>query len=143
MFSVHGHWRILVKNNYVLQWFRGCWNIEAALQYKNEFKDKTAHLTGTKWAIVSFFDDWELGVPEIESHLHDHCERFSANGCVKDCHVYSPNAVKNMQLEKIVPQSECTYERRVFSNAKDATIWMKSCGFNIDISHFLDNCSTQ
>ncbi|MFT5814936.1 MAG: hypothetical protein ACI9VT_002705 [Psychroserpens sp.] len=33
MFTVHGDWKILVKNNYVLQWFRGYWNKEAAIQY--------------------------------------------------------------------------------------------------------------
>jgi len=138
MFAVHGHWRILVKDNYVLQWFSGCWNEEAALQYKKEFRQKTAHLTGTQWAIFSVFDDWELGVPEIEPHLHEHCERFIANGCIKDCHVYAPAALKSMQLENIVPESKNNYERRVFANGSDAIIWMKSCGFNIDTSNFLD-----
>lgn len=53
MFAVHGDWRILVKDNYVLQWFSGCWNEEAAIQYSKEFQDKTEHLKGTHWAIVS------------------------------------------------------------------------------------------
>jgi len=26
MFAVHGYWRILVKDNYVLPWFSACWN---------------------------------------------------------------------------------------------------------------------
>ena len=117
MFAVHGNWQILVKDNYVLQWFSGCWNEEAAIQYSQEFQDKTQHLKGTQWAIISFFDNWELGVPEIESHLIEHCQRFKDNGCIKDCHIYSPSALKSMQLENIVPQSEGTYERRVFAQS--------------------------
>ena len=59
MFAVHGDWRILVQNNYVLQWFSGCWNEEAAIQYSQEFREKTEHLNGTHWAIFSYFDEWE------------------------------------------------------------------------------------
>ena len=55
MFAVHGDWRILVQNNYVLQWLCGCWNEEAAIQYSQEFREKTELLNGTHWAIFSFF----------------------------------------------------------------------------------------
>lgn len=137
MFSVHGDWRILVKDNYVLQWFSGCWNEEAAIQYSQEFHDKTANLNGTQWAIVSFFDEWELGVPEMESHLIKHCQQFKANGCIKDCHIYKPSEWKRMQLENIVPQSEGNYERRVFVEVEEAVAWMKSCHFMIEPEGFL------
>ncbi len=136
MFAVHGDWQILVKDNYVLQWFGGCWNEEAAILYCKEFQDKTEHLKGTQWAIFSLFDDWELGVPEMESHLVEHCQQFKKNGCIKDCHIYSPSALKGMQLENIVPQSEGKYERRIFSEITDAIAWMKSCHFIIDTSEF-------
>lgn len=139
MFSVHGDWRILVKDNYVLQWFSGCWNEEAAIKYAREFRDKTEHLKGTQWAIISFFDDWNLGVPEMESHLIEHCQRFKDNGCIKDCHIYTPAVLKSMQLESIVPQSEGNYERRVFVEAADAITWMKTCGFSVETNDFIDS----
>ncbi|MGB1264018.1 MAG: hypothetical protein ACPG52_14000 [Cognaticolwellia sp.] len=137
MFSAHGKWKIEVKNNYVLQWFSGCWNEEAAIQYSQEFQEKTAHLAGTQWAIFSFFDDWELGVPEIEPHLIAHCQRFKDNGCVRDCHVYTPEASKRMQLENIVPQTEGNYQRQVFDNEADAIAWMNSGNFVVDTNDFL------
>jgi hypothetical protein len=139
MFSVHGGWEILVKGNYVLQWFSGCWNEEAAIQYCREFKEKTTHLKGTQWAIISFFDDWELGVPEIEPHVVEHCRLFKENGCIKDSHVYTITAAKNMQLENITPHTEGNYERRVFSDVTDAIAWMKECSFNIEADDFLAN----
>lgn len=139
MFTVHGDWRILVKYNYVLQWFSGCWNEEAAIQYCQEFLEETEHLNGTQWAIISFFDDWELGVPEIESHVIAHCQLFKKNGCIKDCHIYTPATWKSMQLENIVPHSEGDYERRVFVDAADANTWMNNCGFFIESSEFINS----
>ncbi len=139
MFKIHGKWKIQVKDNYVLQWFGGCWNEEAAIQYCQEFQDKTAHLKGTEWAIFSFFDDWELGVPEIEPHVVEHCRLFKANGCSKDCHIYSRTAAKSMQLEKMIPHTEGNYERRVFCGEDDAIAWMKVCHFEIDVGNFLED----
>jgi hypothetical protein len=142
MFAVHGEWKCLVKKNYVLQWFSGCWNEEAAIEYCQEFRAKTEHLKGTEWAIVSFFDEWELGVPEIEPHLIEHCQRFKDNGCIKDCHIYTPSVWKSMQLESIVPQSEGNYERQVFTEAAKAVEWMEECHFNVEIDDFITKLPT-
>ncbi len=60
----------------------------------------------------------------MESHLIEHCQQFKNNGCIKDCHIYSPSAWKSMQLENIVPQSEGNYERRVFVEESEAIAWM-------------------
>ena len=143
MFSVHGRWKIIVSENYVLQWFEGCWNEEAAMQYTKEFKIKTAHLAGDKWAMLSIFEDWELGVPEIEPYIVEHCQRFKDIGCIKDCHVYTPSATKEMQLEQLVPHTEGNYERQVFSRIDDAIAWLKSHQFDIEISEFLKSINTK
>jgi hypothetical protein len=137
MFAVHGDWRIVVKDNYVLQWFSGCWNEEAAIKYCHEFREKTERLNGTQWAIISLLDEWELGVPEMESHLIEHCQKFKDNGCIKDCHIYPPSAWKSMQLENMISQTEGNYERRVFVEAEEAMAWMKACEFSIEINEFL------
>lgn len=129
MFNIHGEWKIEVCNNVVVQYFSGCWNEEAIIAYVKDFRVNTAPLIGTTWAIISFFDDWELGVPEITAHVEEHCQWFKANGCVKDCHVYSPNAAKEMQLERLIPQTEGAYERQVFSNVNHAVNWLASHGF--------------
>ena len=73
----------------------------------------------------------------MESHLIEHCQQFKVNGCIKDCHIYSPSAWKSMQLENIVPQSEGEYERRVFVEESEAIAWMKSCDFSIVKNDFL------
>jgi len=137
MFPVHGDWRIYATDTYVLQWFSGCWNEEAAIQYVKEYRDKTAHLEGTQWAMLSIFEEWELGVPEIGPHIEIHCQRFKDIGCIKDCHVYSPSAAKEMQLEQLIPQTEGNYERRVFTCTDAAVSWLNTCGFNLAINDFI------
>ncbi len=129
----------MVIDNYVLQWFGGSWNEEAAIQYTKEYRNKTAHLAGTKWAMLSIFEEWELAVPEVEPYITEHCQRFKDIGCIKDCHVYSPSATKEMQLEQLVPQTEGQYERQVFNQIDDAIIWLKSHDFNLEIQAFLQS----
>ena len=143
MFSAHGQWKIATSENYVLQWFSGCWNEEAAILYTQEYREKTAHLIGKKWAMLSIFEEWELGVPEIEPYIAEHCQRFKDIGCIKDCHVYSKSAAKKMQLEQLVPHSEGNYERQVFTHIDEATAWLKSHHFDINITTFLQSIKTK
>jgi hypothetical protein len=135
--NIHGQWKLEVNNKVLLQWFEGSWNEEAIIAYMREFKEIAQPLISGEWAILSIFEAWELGVPDIEPHIIEHCQWFKDNGCIKDCHVYSPSAVKKMLLEKLVPHTEENYERLVFSNINEATNWLKKCGFELHNSDFL------
>lgn len=138
MFSVHGAWEIQVSNNIVVQWFGGSWNEEAIVKYVDEFRDKTRHLNSCEWAIMSFFDEWELGVPGIEPLVAEHCSWFKRNGCVKDCHIYTPNIVASEQLERMIPHTDATYERRVFSSYVPAYSWLKTHDFILEDENILE-----
>ncbi|MBL4911321.1 MAG: hypothetical protein JKX78_15090 [Alteromonadaceae bacterium] len=147
MFSIHGEWKIAVNNNILLQWFGGSWNEEAIIAYVKEFREKATPLslnksTQGKWAILSIFEDWELGVPAIEHHVEEHCQWFKDNGCIKDCHVYTPNATKTMQLEKMIPHTDGNYERCVFSQLSDAKAWLAQNGFVLGETTFFDEHSS-
>jgi len=135
MFKCHGEWKIEVHGNVIVQWFSGCWNEEAIIAYVKEFREKATSLQGEKWAIISSFNDWELGVPEIDKHVEEHCRWFKANGCIKDCHIYTPNAVKEMQLERLIPQTDEYYERQVFTSPNEAIAWLATYGFIVDIKN--------
>lgn len=137
MRTVHGRWKIQVDDNVVMQNFSEAWNEEAVITYIKQFKKAVAPLLGSEWAMVSVFEQWELGVPEIEHHVAEFCEWFKKNGCVKDCHVYSANTLKNTQLEKMIPHTEEGYERCVFDNVDDAISWLHSEGFPIRQPQFL------
>jgi 16S rRNA U1498 N3-methylase RsmE len=87
--NIHGQWKLEVNNKVLLQWFEGSWNEEAIIAYMRGFKEIAQPLISGEWAILSIFDAWELGVPDIEPHIIEHCQWFKDNGCIKDCHVYS------------------------------------------------------
>ena len=137
MHAIHGRWKIEVNNNVLMQWFADSWNEEAIIEYIKEFRERAKPLIGKQWAIISIFDDWELGVPAIEGHVKTHCEWFIKQGCIKDCHVYSNDAAKRMQLEKMIPLKEPNYERRVFTHIDDAVTWLASEHFVLSDNSFL------
>jgi hypothetical protein len=132
MFAIHGEWKIEVHGKVIFQWFSGCWNEEAIIAYVKEFQAKATPLKEDNWSIISSFEDWELGVPEIDKHIEAHCKWFKANGCIKDCHIYTQSAAKEMQLERLIPHTDESYERQVFTNNEDAVNWLANCGFYID-----------
>jgi len=143
MFSVHGEWKIEVSNNVLLQYFSGSWNEEAIIKYVKEFRKQATPLSlnknnNGKWAILSIFEAWELAVPEVEQHVIEHCQWFKDNGCVKDCHVYSPSAVKEMQLERLIPQTDGNYERCVFTSINEAKAWLAKYHYIIGTTSFFE-----
>jgi hypothetical protein len=139
MFKVHGDWKIEVCGNVVVQCFSGGWNEEAVIAYIKDFQTEATPLIGKEWAILSIFEDWELGIPEISKHVEEHCRWFQTNGCIKDCHVYTTNATKEMHLERLIPHTDEFYERKVFTNTQMAIEWLASCGFVIESSNIISN----
>jgi hypothetical protein len=105
------------------------WNEEGMLAYIKEFRQAAKALIGSEWAIISIFEDWELGHPDMDKHVIEHCEWFIKNGCIRDCHVYSSAALKSAQLEKTAPLNDGSYQRCVFQNIAAATKWLEEEGF--------------
>jgi hypothetical protein len=141
MYKIHGDWKIEVCGNVLVQCFFGAWNEEAAIAYVKDFRVKAMPLIEKDWAMLSIFENWELGVPEITKHIEEHCNWFKTHRCVKDCHVYSPNAIKEMQLEELVPKSDEFYERQVFANTQQAIAWLASYGYSINNSNIINQSS--
>jgi len=137
MLPVHGRWKIKVADKVVMQWFADSWNEEAVISYIKEFKAAVTPLIDGEWAIISVFEQWQLGVPEIEHHVTELCQWFKQHGCIKDCHVYSRNTLKKMQLEKMIPLTEVGYERCVFNTINEAITWMEAQGFTVSQAQFL------
>jgi len=131
MFAIDGSWKIEVNNNVILQWFECSWNEEAAIAYIKEFKKVTSQLATRPWAILSVLEDWELGTPEIEKHISAIAAWFIENGCTHDCHIYSRSDLKKMQLDKMIPYKEVSYERRTFGDFNESVEWLKSEGFQL------------
>lgn len=105
------------------------WNEEGMLTYIKEFRQAVKPLIGSDWAILSIFEDWELGHPDMDKHVIKHCEWFIENGCIRDCHVYRSSALKSAQLEKTAPLKKENYQRCVFQSIPVAVKWLEAEGF--------------
>lgn len=120
---------------------RGGWNERTALDYAEAFKAAAKPLLGDDWAHIVYLDDWELGGPEIEPVVRglvnwclDHRLRLAA-------HVYSPNMVKQYQLNKMVSDTirlSATeqFEKRVYSTDLEAFAWLHQLGFATESLNF-------
>lgn len=82
--GIHGQWDIktLHEQKIVLAKGKGGWNLEAAMAYCKEFKRVVAPLTNGKWAMCSYSDDWELGVPELNNVISELSQWMEDNGRV-------------------------------------------------------------
>ena len=134
IFSAHGKWDIKLVGNVVVQRMYESWNEEGMLAYINDFRQTVEPLIDTKWAILSIFEEWELGHPDMDKHVVKHCEWFIKNGCIRDCHVYSSGILKSAQLEKTAPVKQGDYLRRVFPCVPEAVTWLENEGFSIATS---------
>ena len=142
MLASHGRSKIKVVNNVLIQWFADSWNEEAIIEHIKKFKVAAKPLTSGEWAIISIFDQWELGIPAIEPHVTEACVWFKQHGCIRDCHVYKSNSTKKVQLEKMISSSEGDYQRQVFSNLSDAIAWLETQGFPIKDTKLLEETRT-
>jgi hypothetical protein len=138
MLPLHGDWKIEVNNNVILQWFEGSWNEEAIIAYMHEFREVASQLVDRSWAILSVLEEWELCVPETEKHISDHAYWFIENGCTHDCHVFSKNEIKKMQLNKMIPTKCENYERRIFVDINESIEWLQSEGFELANTDFFN-----
>lgn len=145
MFLVHGEWEISVKGNYILQTFSGDWNEEAAIEYSKDFFSKVNHLTSTSnansWAIISCLNNWGLATPEAEQHLTTHMQRLKDLGCAKHAQIFLPSVVKSMQLDRICSQNNASYERKWFEDKTQATAWLESQGYLVELGDKKANLS--
>lgn len=142
MLASHGRSQIKVVNNVLIQWFADSWNEEGIVEHIKKFKAAAKPLTCGEWAIISIFDQWELGIPAIEAHVSETCEWFKQHGCIRDCHVYQPDSSKKVQLEKMISSSKGRYERQVFSNLSEAIAWLETQGFPMNDTGLLTETKT-
>jgi hypothetical protein len=134
MFKPHGWWEYEINQRVLIQRFYDSWNEEGIIDYAQKFQQVVAPLVASKqpWAILSLFDRWELGTPEIEPHVAKHCAWFIEHGVSHDCHVYPRSIIKQDQLDRMIPYTAPGYERRVFNTVDLAIHWLASNQFALD-----------
>ena len=70
-FPAHGEYQLLLSNRILIAKVSGSWNLEAAQNYAQDFKQLAQALTGRPWAHLVLLDDWQLSVPEVNPVIHE------------------------------------------------------------------------
>lgn len=117
------------------------WNERTAQDYSDAFKLAVKPLLGQPWAHIVYLDDWQLGVPAIEPIVRDLVTWCVNNGLRHAAHVYSPNMVKQYQLNKMVSDTirlspTEQFEKRVYSTDLEAFAWLHQLGFATESLNF-------
>ncbi len=132
----HGSFDIKVDNQVCLSRINGAWNKEEARLYCTKLKDSLKELIKQPWAMIVYLNDWELGTPETEQISNELVQWCMEHDLRKIVTVYSPNLIKNLQIERLTIKSIGAVDFRCFAQEKEAFAWLKSEGYVVNHSHF-------
>jgi len=123
-----------VEQRVLLSIVRGGWSELTAHDYCAMFKTTAKPLlqSGEPWAHLVYLDDWGLGCPEIEPIIRGLAGWAVGNGLSYFAQVYSPNMVKQYQLDRMLVSDLGTCEKRTYTVEADAFNWLAEMGFETD-----------
>lgn len=123
-----------VEQRVLLSIVRGGWSELTAHDYCAMFKTTAKPLlqSGEPWAHLVYLDDWGLGCPEIEPIIRGLAGWAVGNGLSYFAQVYSPNMVKQYQLDRMLVSDLGTCEKRTYAVEADAFNWLAEMGFETD-----------
>ncbi|HAT41050.1 MAG TPA: hypothetical protein DCS87_04900 [Rheinheimera sp.] len=121
-----------VEQRVLLTVVRGPWSDRTAMDYCDAFKTAAKPLLGADWAHIVYLDDWELGSPDIEPIIRGLATWAVSNRLRYFAQVYSPNMVKQYQLNRMLVSDLGTCEKRTFALEADAFAWLTEVGFGTD-----------
>jgi hypothetical protein len=109
---------------------RGGWNELTARDYSLAYQKTVKPLLGNDWAHIVYLDDWGLGSPAIEPIISQLATWAVSQRLRYFAQVYSPNMVKQFQLDRMLVSPIKTCEKQLFAEQNEAFAWLASKGFS-------------
>ncbi|MEP1447705.1 MAG: hypothetical protein ABJK37_16495 [Paraglaciecola sp.] len=124
-----GQYRVFSQGKIVVSHISGQWSKSNALEYEDAVHKVITNLGGREFASLLFFEDWGLNTPEAGPII----ERI-INWCVNQgmccaAEVFSPDALKEYLLNKLVKEVKSQLVIRRFSSEHEALLWLAEKGF--------------
>jgi len=110
----------------------GVWNSDIAKRYQSAFLKQASSLCETPWAHIVYLDSWVLGTPEIEPIIQTLAGWCNENNLVAAAHVYSPNMLKEYQLNRMLAPGSIRFTLHHFSDVDTAIVWLDHEGFQAE-----------
>lgn len=129
---------VWTERSVLLTVVRGGWGERTAMDYCDAFKTAAKSFIsankglGQDWAHIVYLDDWELGSPDIEPIIRGLANWAVGNRLGYFAQVYSPNMLKQYQLERMLISNLDTCEKRVFTHQADAFAWLAEMGYRTE-----------
>ncbi len=127
----HGNFNVDVSGTILRAYISGSWNVETAQAFSAEIKSKAQPLLGKTWGHLVILEDWDLGVPEIQSIIEQLVVWCIENGLTRAAQAYSPSMVKQYQLNKMVLEKIDGFHRNSFTDEESAIAWLAAEGFSL------------
>lgn len=109
---------------------RGPWSDLTARDYVAAYTAAASALIHDDWAHIVYLDDWGLGSPDIEPIIKNLADWAVRNRLRYFAQVFSPNMVKQYQLNRMLISDLGTCEKRTYAQEADAFAWLQEMGFS-------------
>lgn len=125
-----GDFEIWTTGNILNASVSGVWNEAIAKRYQTAFVKHASALSSSPWAHIVYLDSWVLGTPEIEPIIHELALWCNLNNLKLAAHVYSPNMLKEYQLNRMLAPGSIRFMLHHFNDVDTAIVWLQHEGFN-------------
>jgi len=124
-FNHHGNYNIEQKQGFFVVSFSGSWNVEAAQDFFESFKEIVSESGYHKFGVLTDLREWEGSTPDALRLAKDGLDYFYSQGQVLSVHVNN-SGVKQQFIE---PMQKLQASRMVFEQFHSMEIampWMKA-----------------
>ncbi len=128
IFQPHGQYSMSVSGRIFHVKCKGAWNAETMKLYASDALERTKHLFGQPWAMISDIDEWELATPDVEPILIWLLDQGVKNGLVREAVVNNHGRIKLKQFNVSMP-NDPRFERKMFTTEVLAKEWLSNEGF--------------
>ena len=105
--------------------FRGFLSVEQATTLKEAYRDAIARV-GSGYTVVTVFEDFMPGTPEVQGVISSMILMASEAGCKKAARVSQGNVLGQMQLGRLQKAVEAAYPVKDCSTIEEADAYLDS-----------------
>lgn len=125
----HASYSVSVLQNTLCSRISGTWSRDHNMHFIRDVKRLAKHFAGSRWGFLLLLDEWELSTADSVDPVRELGQWCYANGIACTALVYRSSALKQYQLQKMVPGQSAGYQTRHFETFEHACAWLADGGF--------------
>ncbi|MCU7555118.1 hypothetical protein OCL06_10965 [Alteromonas sp. ASW11-19] len=130
----HASYSVSVIQHTLFSRISGTWSREHNVHFIRDVKRLATHFAGVRWGFLLMLDEWELSTADSVDPVRELGQWCYEHGIAGTALVYRHSAIKQYQLQKMVPGHSAGYQTQHFETLELACSWLAEGGF-IDSHH--------